>query len=208
MRPRHSPISVAGLCALVYVLASLGAQLASDALGGWVFDRSAFDAGAWWQLGTSQWVHLTPVHAAMNLTTLVVMLLAFDHFVGLQVQCAALAGGYAGVAVVIVLDPACAYYAGASGALHGLWAGTMLGLVLSQPGKYAGPARSVHGLGLAGLLGLTTKLWVQHEGTPSLVFGWLGFPTYYPAHEAGAAGGVVAVLLCWLLRCRPRVLSA
>ena len=45
------------------------------------------------------------------------------------------------------------------------------------------------------LAGLTVKLLLQRWMGESSAAGWLGIPTYYPAHEAGAVGGMLAVLL-------------
>jgi hypothetical protein len=41
------------------------------------------------------------------------------------------------------------------------------------------------------LLILLLKLFKQHSSGGPLELGWLGFPTYYPAHEWGTWGGIV-----------------
>lgn len=153
---------------------------------GWQFDRVAFNSGAWWQVLTAQWVHWGWMHAAANALGAVVLLWAFRGLVQGRLQWAALLGGYEGVAVVLVLDTSCAYYAGASGALHGLLAGSGLGLLLSAR------SRSVAALLLVGLAAkLALQRWVGDPLAPL----WLGIATYYPAHEAGAVGGLLSVLL-------------
>ncbi len=165
------------------------------------FDRTAFDDGAWWQLLTAQWVHFGWQHAAMNALAATVTLLAFRGLVPGRVQWVALLGGIAGVALVLVLDTACLYYAGASGALHGLLAGCGLGLVLNAPRRAAPltmaapPRASARSLGYMVLVGLTIKLLLQRWKGDPFAAGWLAVPTYYPAHEAGAVGGMLAVLL-------------
>lgn len=162
---------------------------------GWQFDRVAYDGGAWWQVLTAQWVHWGWMHAAVNALGAVVLLLAFRRLVEGRLQWAALLGGYVGVAVVLVLDTGCAYYAGASGALHGLLAGGGLGLLISAPRHPAASRARFRGVGAVLLIGLAVKLALQRWSGDLLVAGWLGFVTYYPAHEAGAVGGLLAVLL-------------
>lgn len=165
------------------------------------FDRAAFDQGAWWQLLTAQWVHFGWQHAAMNALAATVILLAFRGLVTGRVQWMALLGGIAGVALALVLDTACLYYAGASGALHGLLAGCGLGLLLNAPHRAASlhtaarPLASARTLGGMVLMGLAIKLLLQRWMGDASAPGWLGMPTYYPAHEAGALGGLLTVLL-------------
>jgi len=162
---------------------------------GWQFDRVAFDGGAWWLVLTAQWVHWGWMHAAVNALGAVVLLLAFRGLVMARLQWAALLGGTVGVAVVLVLDTGCAYYAGASGALHGLLAGGGLGLLISAPPHHARSHARSRGVGAVVLLGLAVKLALQRWHGDPLAPGWLGFATYYPAHEAGAVGGLLSVLL-------------
>lgn len=191
------------------VLVCLAQQL-SDQYGGWIFTRTVYASGAWWQLWTSQWVHFGGLHAAVNATSLLLMLWAMRGWVAGALQCAALAGGYIGVAMVLALDPACAYYAGASGALHGFWAGNAVALLWGPRTPLQRP-HGVRWLGGAMLLAMVLKLWLQQCGvngaypwqTLDPLFGTFDgpqFPVYDPAHFAGAAGGVAAVLLYGLCR--------
>ena len=186
--------------ALAFVVFTLGAQWWPGVAASWQFERNAYAAGAWWQLLTAQWAHWNNMHAAVNAMGFGVLLLAFRQLVAGRTQAWALLGGYAGVAVVIALDANCARYAGASGALHGLLAGCALKLLLPTWQPAASLRTRAQWLGGLVLLGLTIKLVVQHEGATPASVGWLGFTTYYPAHEAGAAGGLVAVLLVHALR--------
>lgn len=197
LRHRRSPGAVLG--SLGFALATLVAQWQSQATGGWQFARPAYAAGAWWQLLTSQWVHLGLVHACANVAGMLVLLVSFEQLVAGRLQGLALLGGYAGVALVLALDPGCAFYAGASGALHGLLAGNALSLWFSRRHDAGGSAGSRWLAGLL-LLGLAIKLALQHAGGDASAPGWLGFATYYPAHGAGALGGLVAVLLARLGR--------
>lgn len=187
--------------ALGFALCTLGAQALSDATGSWRFVRTAYAAGAWWQLLTAQWVHLGYAHAVANVTGMLVLLLGFRTLLAGRLQGLALLGGYVGVALVLALDLDCAHYAGASGALHGLLAGNALSLLwveLDAP-LARNRARAVGGVLL---LGLALKLLAQHFGADASAPGWLGFVVYVPAHEAGAAGGLVAALLARLARRR------
>lgn len=201
MAARHPGAAEAAGWSLGFVLLTLGLQELPGIRQGWPFVRSAYNAGAWWQLLSAQWVHLTLAHAAVNAVAMVVLLWSFHGLVAGRVQGLALLGGYVGVALVLALDPDCAYYAGASGALHGLLAGNALSLLwleLDAP-LARNRARAVGGVLL---LGLALKLLAQHFGADASAPGWLGFVVYVPAHEAGAAGGLVAALLARLARRR------
>jgi rhomboid family GlyGly-CTERM serine protease len=187
--------------ALAFVVVTLGAQWWPGLAASWQFERNAYAAGAWWQLLTAQWVHMGNLHAAVNAMGFAVLVLAFQQLIAGSTQSLALLGGYTGVALALTLDAHCARYAGASGALHGLLAGSALALLLPGP-QVAGWRTRAGRVGGLVLLGLAIKLVVQHGGANPPTPGWLGFATYYPAHEAGAVGGLVAVLLAHRLRWR------
>lgn len=190
----------ARLWSLAFVAVTMALQWLPGAAQHWQFGRTAWAAGAWWQLLTAQWVHLSNLHAVANALGMVVLLRAFQGLVGGRWQALALLGGYAGVAVVLVLDANCTAYAGASGALHGLLAGSACAMLTSPPLQTAPMRRQrMHMLACCVLLGLAAKLLVQHFDAPPSAAGWLGFSTYVPAHEAGALGGVVAVLVAVLV---------
>lgn len=190
--------------ALVFVALILGLQMwpASTALLG--FSRAAYESGAWWQLLTSQWVHLSSLHTAVNAIALLLIASACSRFVRTRDQIVGLAGGCIGVALVLAFDPDCAYYAGASGALHGLLAGNALHMLWgrektdwpSQAQAASGRSSALaRGLAFVILGGLALKLWLQGRAQALAGEGWLGLPVYHPAHEAGMAGGVILVLL-------------
>ncbi len=190
--------------ALAWVALTLGLQLWPGAAALLRFSRAAYESGAWWQLLTSQGVHLSGPHAVANAVALLLIATAGARFVGARDQFIGLAGGYIGVALVLAFDPDCAYYAGASGALHGLLAGNAVHM-LRGAGKTSEPADApvttgraaavARGLGLAMLAGLALKLWLQDGATAPAGQSWLGVPVYQPAHAAGMAGGVILVLL-------------
>ena len=195
--------------ALIFVAVTLGVQLMPGLSDLWRFSRPAFEAGAWWQLVTSQWVHVSMPHAVVNAAAMVLMLLAFDQLVGWRIQAVSLLGGYLGVAITIAVDPGCTSYAGASGALHGLLAGNALGVLVGPSNQARATAArkdsmswhrvAIRALVLVVLLILAVKLWLQQATSADAPVGWLGFVTYYPAHEAGTVGGLVAALLAKVL---------
>ena len=189
---------------LAFLVFTLGVYWLPGITNSWQFARNAYTAGDWWLPLTAQWVHWSGLHAAINAMGFAVLLLAFQHLVTGRIQAIALLGGYAGVAIVIALDTNCARYAGASGALHGLLAGSALGLLLPPQQPLARQHTHAQWLGGLMLLGLVIKLVVQHGGANAAIPGWLGFATYYPAHEAGAVGGLIAVLLTRVLQWRRR----
>ncbi len=190
--------------ACAFAVLTVAAQWALGAASPWQFERVAFEGGAWWLLATSQWVHLTWPHAAVNIAAAALMLLALAGWVDLPTQGVALLGGYAGVALVVALDPTCAYYAGASGSLHGLLAGSGVKLALTQgPSPNAKGVRHTHWpqvLGWTVLAGMGAKLLLQHFEGASSGPGWLGVVAYRPAHVGGAVAGAIFVALGLALR--------
>lgn len=181
---RRSPLTS---LVVVFGVLTLGLQLWPGGAEWWQFSRVRYAQGAYWQLLTAQWVHLSLGHAAGNALALAVIVLWSGLWLGWRPQLLSLCGGYVGVAVVLALDAQCSYYAGASGALHGLLAGNAVRLVWG-----AHPRGGQ--VGLAALGGMALKLWWQSGGTAAAWSGW-SFPVYRPAHIAGALGGAGLVLL-------------
>ncbi|MBK7002614.1 MAG: rhomboid family intramembrane serine protease [Rhodoferax sp.] len=178
------PPPVASWWSLVFAGVILGVQwtLGSGTTGHFV--RPGYAAGDWWLLFSAQWVHLNAWHAGKNAVAMAVLPLAFRALVPVRWQWGALLGGHIGVAWVLALDLRCMYYAGASGALHGLLAGNIAYFLCITQGNL----RMV-GTGWVLLLGLVLKLLLQRAS------GSVEQAIYYPAHEAGALGGIVMVLL-------------
>lgn len=188
------------LCmAAFFVLLTLGLQIWPGASEWLRFDRSRFEAGALGQILTSQWVHLSGWHAVGNAVGFVVIVVASRFWIRWPLQMLALCGGYAGVALVLVLDPDCRYYAGASGALHGLLAGNAVAMVWPEinqaPVAGASKSRAIRLVAMAVLAAMAFKLWLQMGRMPQAPLGGWGFPVYHPAHIAGALGGMGLVLL-------------
>lgn len=191
--------------AALFVLFTLGLELWPGASELLRFDRVSYERGAVWQLLSSQWVHLSRWHAAGNAFALVVIVFASGFWLRWPLQLLALCGGYAGVALVLALDPDCSYYAGASGALHGLLAGNAVAIAwlarpLKQPAGKPSLATDVRpsrrmGRAAIAVLGLIAfKLWLQAVGLREAPLAGWGFPVYHAAHIAGALGGMGLVL--------------
>ena len=192
--------------AAFFVLMTLGLQLwprASDRLR---FSRPRYEQGAVWQIWTSQWVHLSNWHAVGNAFAFLVIILMSGYWIRWPFQMLALVGGYVGVAIVVALDPSCHFYAGASGALHGLLAGNAVSLAWPTrvPGRPVNvnsrsalviPPRGFCIVSITVLSGMALKLWLQAGSVGKAPLGGWGFPVYHPAHVAGALGGMSLVLL-------------
>ena len=169
------------------------------------FERAAFERGALWPLLTSQLVHLGSAHAALNALALTLSLLVWSRWISLRRQLMALAGGALGVALLLAFDTDASYYAGLSGALHGLWAGNAIMLMVPQrsgvseesaPDAWPVPAACLHRgsrqrMTALILAVLVIKLWVQGGDSPERLSGWLQVPVYHPAHWAGLVGGML-----------------
>jgi rhomboid family GlyGly-CTERM serine protease len=165
-----------------------------------VYHRQAFLDGQWWLPFTAQLAHFNIPHALANLAGALLLAALFHPWLRWRQQVWALAGGVVGVAVVVVADAQCTYYAGASGALHG-WAAGGAMLLLAAARARPGTVNRVGPAGVAAvlLLGLCAKLAWQGA---SAVSPWAsGFPVYAPAHWGGALGGVVLSALA--LRLEP-----
>ena len=120
VRGARSPLAIA---AVIGLLATGGAPLA-DALA---YGREALAAGQWWRALSGHFVHLGPVHAALNLGGLIALLLmcptqlrAGEWLRRIVVLSLAIS------ALLYATVPAVDRYVGFSGVLHGLF---LLGLV-------------------------------------------------------------------------------
>ena len=168
----------AGLLLLLW--AAIGAESALH------YQRSGFLAGAWWQPLSAQLMHLSAPHAAVNALVSWLLICWFGP------QRLVFCGSALAVAIGLMLDPQCAYYAGASGALHGCLAGG----ALAQLAQARGRDRYWSALLLVGLLTkLLLAFWFAGKGVNTAA--WLGIAVYWPAHVWGSAGGGLTALVLW-----------
>jgi membrane associated rhomboid family serine protease len=150
--------------AALFVLFTLGFELWPGASELLRFARVSYERGAVWQLLSSQWVHLSRWHAAGNAFALVLIVFASGFWLRWPLQLLALCGGYAGVALVLALDPDCSYYAGASGALHGLLAGNAVAIAwLARPLRARSEISCAFGRRIRdAMLGAKRAVWLCH----------------------------------------------
>ena len=153
-----------------------------------IYHRQAFLDGQWWLPLSAQIAHFNSFHALANVAGALLLWNLFRPWLQWQQQMLALTGGVLGVALVVVGDVHCDYYAGASGALYGWAAGGATVLAI----RHRRTSSMARWMALALWLGLAMRLLMAlwWEASPAL---W-GFPVYQPAHIAGAGGGVVAAL--------------
>ena len=199
---------IAPLAALAPLLLAL--QLWPGGAPALRFERTRFVQGAWWEPLSSQFVHLSTLHALANAAALLLIAWLLRSLLDTALQLCLLAGAVAGVALLLLIDAGCAYYAGFSGALHG-WLGGALAIACWPPGRkrpaistgsallsIALQVGSASPLCLQGLLGLLV-LKVVLELAGWLPAAW-NFPVYYPSNAAGLAGGLCAAGLMRLAR--------
>jgi rhomboid family GlyGly-CTERM serine protease len=198
-------------------LLCLGVSIAAFALTFWPqglllfrYERVLVSSGQLWRLASAHFVHLNAAHLLLNLAGLLLICellwnrLPLRHGIGL------LATSVAGISGLLWWRyPEMAWYAGLSGALHGLWAGCALATCLPSTNQAEGPdRRSVtkpetgaaywtvsRWAGVGGLLLLGAKLILeaQNGASPELVKA-IGAPVATVAHLHGALIGATYVL--------------
>jgi rhomboid family GlyGly-CTERM serine protease len=146
------------------------------------YQRDALAAGQWWRLLTAHWVHLGAAHAWFNVAGLALLwAMLARHYTPRQWLLIALAAMTAIDAGLWFLQPALAWYVGASGLLHGLWAAGAIAECR---------VRAWHSCLL--LLALLLKLaYEQYSGASAVL---PDMPVVLSAHGYGAAGGALAAL--------------
>lgn len=187
-----------------WVLWGLGAAVALLALqvmgsaADWRFDRTRFDQGAWYLVFSAQFVHFGWRHAMANAVALGGIMAWGAWRQELRALVCVFVGALLAVGGRLAWDVDCHYYAGASGWLHGVWAGCLLWTQrpLGQDGAGQGSRSLAFEQRFARLLlpALLLKLWLESVGRwPT---GWR-FPVYTPAHWAGVVGGILAACAAW-----------
>jgi len=158
------------------------------------YDRAAVLAGEWWRLASAHVVHLGWRHALANAAALLLI-----FWVGRSVtwprawmvlSLASAAGVNAGL---LWAYPEVDWYVGASGMLHGLFAGSAF---LAVTGTDAGRGALMLGL-------LAAKLGWEAAGGGVQQAAAFEFPVLHEAHWLGAGGGIAGAML--LLAARRRL---
>lgn len=180
---RIQPLPVL-IAAVAVALAALG----RDGLAALAWQRAAIESGEAWRLVSGQLVHLGIGHLLLNLAALAAAMALFTGF-----RTRDWAGSFAcsGLAVAAGLwwaSPGLAWYAGLSGALHGVYvAGAVAWLWQGERGGWLLAA------------GLVAKLaWEAWAGPSALSETLTGGAVVTAAHLYGALGGLV-----WGLAGRP-----
>lgn len=156
------------------------------------YDRSGLMDGEVWRVVTAHLVHLNRLHLLLNLLGLLLICelqwgaLPLRHAVGLL--------GLSGMAVSVLLwwlHPELVWYAGLSGALHGLWAGCVLFGLRSAPGISLSSRLPY----LAGAFLLAAKLLMEFRyGASEHTAHLIGGGVVTVSHFYGALAGTVYVL--------------
>lgn len=206
--------------------AALAAVFTVPAMAEWgAYRREAVLNGEVWRLATAMWVHLTWMHwAANSMAAGGLILLGVAAAVPLrQLALALLVCGLA-VTVALLRIPDVAWYAGLSGALHGmaLWLGMTLatraaptlpaGATEPSPESAAASTASqrLRLLGVALCAGVLVKLWFEQSWLSPVAYDatW-GFGVVRVAHGLGTfSGGLWWCFGQWRMRRRPSATAA
>ncbi len=158
---------------------SLLAGWLPDGLDALAWRREAIAEGQWGRILTAHFIHLGPRHLLFNLLGLVLIAeWLLKGWRPADLGSLLLASAVGTSLFLWIAEPGLQWYAGMSGALHGLWAGAAL----------AGWLRSRHGVAAVALLALGVKLLVLNEGAA-------GMPVVPSAHVFGAASGLLWALV-------------
>jgi rhomboid family GlyGly-CTERM serine protease len=147
------------------------------------YQRERIAAGQWWRLFSAHWVHWGTRHLLFNLAGLgLLWAMLARHFKPRQWLMIALVTTVAIDLGLWILQPAIAWYVGASGVLHGGWAaGGMAEWRWREPRTW--PL----------LLVLFLKLGYEQLTGASAVLA--GMPVVLSAHVYGALGGALAAIV-------------
>jgi rhomboid family GlyGly-CTERM serine protease len=191
-------------------LVALTAMLWPHALSDLRYERSAVQAGQWWRLFTGHVVHLNAAHLLLNLGALVLVCeLLWRGLPGIH-GCGLLFFSAIGTSALLWwFQPELAWYAGLSGALHGLWAGCALAgwwyVPTGEPASHAGSASANAGTpqgfrwhpryffcSALMLLAVKLALEMRYGASPSAE-RMIGASIISVAHLYGAAAGTAYV---------------
>jgi rhomboid family GlyGly-CTERM serine protease len=148
------------------------------------WQRDSVTAGEWWRLLTAHLVHLSASHAIMNAAALLLIVtLAPVVRRPMAGICLLLVSAIAVDAGLVRLAPDIDWYAGASGMLHGLFAGAACLMLADRDWR----------IGSLMLLVVVAKLSWELMGGGNL--SGADFPVVHEAHVFGAIGGLAGALL-------------
>jgi len=178
--------------AFITILIGVPALFGAGATAALRLDRARLLDGEYWRLVTGHLVHLGASHLALNVAGLAVIAFALRPLAASGLWWAATAAGSA-LAIdlgLLVFVPGLAWYAGASGVLHGFWAAGAAGLIFGHD--------RVYGAALAAALAAKLIGEIMFGAAPFSV-ALTGANVVTEAHLFGAAGGIVTGLLHVLL---------
>jgi rhomboid family GlyGly-CTERM serine protease len=163
--------------------ACLALRLGGDTIaGGLIYERRAILSGQVWRFVTGHFVHTNWFHVGLNLTVAAAILLALGQYLkrpGLPFLICLL-----GVSTgLLAFEPEIHWYAGLSGALHGLLA----------CGALRAARRTRQWFWWIVLVVLVAKVaWEQLRGTHGSLEEWIGAKVIVQSHLWGAVSGVLA----------------
>jgi len=198
--PQHPPVPARrrratgpAVCALLAALIAASSLLPEQVLLALRYERAALGAGEWWRLATAHLVHLGWGHALANAAAWILIVWIGRSAVSPRVWLALSLASVTGIdAGLLWLYPEVEWYLGASGVLHGLFAGLACLLL----------ARSDRARGTLMLVLLAAKLGWEAAGGGLLQAAEPEFPVLHQAHWLGAAGGLAGALLILARRWR------
>lgn len=185
-RPTRGSLVAASLLAGSAALFCLGGLFAEALMPLLRYDRPALADHEWWRLVSAHLVHFDLKHGVLNAAALVLTAWIVGSRVAIAEWLLLSAGSLVAVDVGLYwLSQDVGWYVGASGLLHGLFAGGALVLAVRE--------RDVTG-GIMLLL-LAGKLAYEHlSGGTSLFMDGAGFAVVTEAHLYGAVGGLATAL--------------
>jgi membrane associated rhomboid family serine protease len=193
-----------GINVIIFVITAIQARSvtnldSSSLFQEWVLWPIATRNGGWWQLVTSGFLHVNPIHIAMNMIALWVIGKDFERVLGpLRFAVVYLVALFGGSVAVFLFGGVYSPEAGASGAVYGLMGGLLVVVLRLKinPGQVIGLIAinlaisvALPGISLLGHLG---GLVTGAALTAAIVYGPRVRRT---AWQAGAAVAVVVVLV-------------
>lgn len=185
---RIKEFSAGGVIAIsVSAIVCVGSLFAEEVLAPLRYDRAGLGNGEWWRLISGHLVHINLRHGLLNAAALILTVSLVAGRVAISEWLWLTVGSVVAVdAGLYWLSPEIAWHVGASGVLHGLFAG--VGLLLA--------ARSRDPLGGLLLLLLAGKLaFEQLSGGASPWMADANFTIVTEAHLYGAIGGLASAMI-------------